>query len=306
MKHLYGPVISRRLGSSLGVDILPLKTCSFDCIYCQLGRTPRTTLRRREYAPAEPVLEEIREYFAGTGPRPDYLTFSGSGEPTLHSGLGELIRSAKQIADTKVAVLTNSSLLTRPKVRKELFAADLVVPSLDAATQPVFERINRPHKGLRIDSIVEGLTVFREGFAGELRLEVLLVAGVNDTEAELEALREAAGRITPDAIDINTVARPPAQASATALSADRLAEIARSFGPAARAVTPTRKAHHGVPGEVAQKILALLRRRPCSFAEVCSSLGIGTGEAAAALAALSRKGLVSRSQTPEADFYQAR
>lgn len=304
-KHLYGPVTSRRLGSSLGVDVLPLKTCTLDCIYCQLGRTAATTLERREYIAAESVLAEIDAYFSGTGPRPDYVTFSGSGEPTLHSSLGNMIRRIKQKHDIRVAVLTNSSLLTSSEVRQELLAADLVVPSLDAATQGTFERVNRPAAGLRTSEIIEGLSTFRNEFGGELRLEILLVEGLNDSQTELEALKAAAASIRPDSIDLNTVARPPAEKSVSAVDAVHLAEIAAFFGPEARVVAASGKKHSGVPGETAEKIVALLRRRPCSFAEVCSSLGISTGDAAAALAALSRKGLVAGVDGRD-DFYHAR
>jgi len=306
MNHLYGPVTSRRLGSSLGVDILPLKTCSFNCIYCQLGSSPKTTTERREYLPAESVLAEIREYLESTGPRPDYVTFSGSGEPTLHSRLGMLIRNIKKLTDSKVAVLTNSSLITLPEVRDELLAADLVVPSLDAATQKVFERVNRPSPGLDINEIINGLITFRKDFEGELRLEVLLVEGVNDTHAELEAIKLAVDKISPDSIDVNTVARPPAESSVRGLSAEELGKIAKKLGTCAKAVAPSKKAHHGVPGDAAGKILALLRRRPCSFAELCSSLGLASSDAAAALAALSRKGLVANIDNCENGFYRAK
>jgi wyosine [tRNA(Phe)-imidazoG37] synthetase (radical SAM superfamily) len=306
MNYLYGPVTSRRLGSSLGVDILPLKTCSFNCIYCQLGRTTRLTLQRREYTPVKPVLAEIEQYLAGPGQRPDYITFSGSGEPTLHSKLGELIRGVKGITGAKVAVLTNSSLLALPEVREELLPADLVVPSLDAATQPVFERVNRPARGLRIDSIIDSLTAFRKEFSAELRLEILLVKGINDTEAELNAIKQAAEKIAPDSIDLNTPVRPPAEESAKTLAPGRLREIAGFLGPNASAVAPSTKAHRAVPGEAAEKILALLKRRPCSFAELCSSLGLETDEAAAALAALSRKGFVTSLDKGRDGFYRAR
>ena len=176
----------------------------------------------------------------------------------------------------------------------------------DAATQPVFERVNRPAHGLEIGSIIEGLTAFREEFAGEMRLEILLVKDVNDSPAQLEALRTAASRIAPDSIDLNTVARPPAEESVEALPPGRMKEIADFFGPAARAVAPSKKSHTGVPGLAAEKILALLRRRPCSFAEICSSLGLETDNAAAALAALSRKGFLKSVDSRKDGFYRAR
>ncbi len=306
MQYLYGPVISRRIGSSLGVDLFARKTCSLSCVYCQLGPTPQPTLERAEYVDIEPVFQEISDYLSGSGQKPDYITFSGSGEPTLHSRLGELIRRIKHHTDTKVALITNSTLLTLPEVRADVSDADLVVPSLDAGTQEVFERINRPAAGLKVGGIIEGLVALRKEFAGELRLEMLFVKGLNDTEAELEALREAARKIAPDVIDVNTVARPPAEEDVVGLSEEKLAGIASFLGPEARVVTVAPKSHTGVPGEAAQRILGLLRRRPCSFSEICSSLGLEEGEARAALDALLRKGYISRTDSPAPDFYQAR
>ena len=306
MKYIYGPVTSLRLGTSLGVDILPLKTCSFSCIYCQLGDTPQTTLERREYTGVDSVLAEIKKYLEGPGPQPDYITFSGSGEPTLHSRIEDLIRSVKEISGSKVAVLTNSSLVALPEVWNALLWADLVVPSLDAATQPAFELVNRPADGLEIEAIIEGLTAFRGEFEGEMRLEILLVDGLNDSQKQLEGLKTAVEKIRPDSIDLNTVARPPAEQFAAPVSPERLAEAARFFGTNAAPVAPSNKTHHGVPGEAAEKILALLKRRPCSFAEICSSLGIETAQAAMALSALSRKGFIKRLDDRMDGFYGAK
>ncbi len=168
------------------------------------------------------------------------------------------------------------------------------------------ERVNRPAPGLRIDAIIEGLIAFRKEFAGELRLEILLVDSINDTQAELEAIRAAALRIAPDSIDLNTVARPPAEEFVAPLTPERLAEAVSFLGQGAAAVAPSTGAHHGVPGEAAEKILDLLRRRPCSFAEICSSLGIETAQAAMALSALSRKGFVEKLDDQQDGFYGAR
>ena len=172
MKHLFGPVPSRRLGLSLGVDLLPFKTCTLDCTYCQLGRTTCLTLRREKRVSPEGVLAEIR---SRSEDEFDYLTLAGSGEPLLHKGLDEIIQGAKDLIDRPVVVLTNGTLFFREDVRKEVLDADLIVPSLDAATQATFERVNRPHPDLLIDEIIEGLVRLREEFAGEIWLEVMLV-----------------------------------------------------------------------------------------------------------------------------------
>ena len=183
--HLYGPVPSRRLGYSLGVDLLPFKTCSLSCIYCQLGNSPKKTIRRINPYSEKKILEEIKE-FLKTGARVDFITFSGSGEPTLNKSIGWLIREIKKFTNIPVAVLTNSTLLSRAEVRKELAAVDVVVPSLDAATQRIFKKINRPHPSLRIEKIIEGLVKFRKEFKGQIWLEIMLVKGVNDCQLRLK------------------------------------------------------------------------------------------------------------------------
>jgi len=172
--QLYGPGPSRRLGYSLGVDLLPFKTCSLSCIYCQLGNSPKKTIRRINPYSEKKILEEIKE-FLKTGARVDFITFSGSGEPTLNKSTGWLIREIKKFTNIPVAVLTNSTLLSRAGVRKELSAADVVVPSLDAATQRVFEKINRPHPSLKIEKIIDGMVKFRKEFKGQIWLEIMLV-----------------------------------------------------------------------------------------------------------------------------------
>jgi len=190
----YGPVPSRRLGRSLGLDLVPLKTCSYDCIYCQLGRTTFKTVERRHWLRWEVVLEEVKRSLDA---RPDYITFSGSGEPTLHAGLGDLIDRIKSITSISVAVLTNGSLLWRPDVRRDLLMADLVIPSLDAGDDICFQCINRPHESLAFEQVVEGLVAFREEFSGQYWLEVLAVAPWTSGLAQMEKIATLARRIRP-------------------------------------------------------------------------------------------------------------
>ena len=271
--HLYGPVPSRRLGYSLGVDLLPFKTCSLSCIYCQLGNSPRKTIRRINPYSEKKILEEIKE-FLKTGARVDFITFSGSGEPTLNKSIGWLIREIKKFTKIPVAVLTNSTLLSRAGVRKELAAADVVVPSLDAATQRVFEKINRPHPSLRIEKIIDGLTKFRKEFKGQIWLEIMLVKGVNDSPAEIKKLKEAADRINPDKIQLNTVIRPPAEKTAKPLTLQEMNKIKEFFGEKAEVVASFRKKEQEKAAvDIAEAILAMVRRRPVSLEDLENSLG---------------------------------
>ena len=271
--HLYGPVPSRRLGYSLGVDLLPFKTCSLSCIYCQLGRSQKTTIRRINPYSEKKILDEIKE-FLKTGARVDFITFSGSGEPTLNKSIGQLIREIKKITKIPVAVLTNSTLLSRAEVRKQLAAAEVVVPSLDAATQPVFEKINRPHPSLKVEKIIDGLAKFRKEFKGQIWLEIMLVKGVNDSPAHLKKLKEAVDRINPDKIHLNTVVRPPAEKTARPLTPEEMNKIRGFFGEKAEVVASFRKKEQEkTPPHIAEAILAIVRRRPVSLEDLENSLG---------------------------------
>ncbi len=272
--HLYGPVPSRRLGYSLGVDLLPFKTCSLSCVYCQLGRTKKTTTRRQKFFSEKQILEEVRE-FLKTGTRVDFITFSGSGEPTLNKSIGRLIRKIKKLTGVPVAVLTNSTLLSRPEVRKELAAADVVVPSLDAASQKAFEKVNRPNPSLRAEKIVEGLVKFRRQFKGQLWLEILLVKGLNDSPAHLKKLKAAVEKINPDKIQLNTVVRPPAESRAHPLSPEEMQRIKEYFGEKAEVVASFRKkGQEKAPENIAQAILSTVRRRPVSLEDLERSMGL--------------------------------
>jgi len=208
-RHIYGPVLSRRLGFSLGVDIIPFKTCTLDCAYCQLGSTRKTVCRRGSWFPPRVILAQIKEAVE-SGQKIDVITFSGSGEPTLNRDIGRIIRAIKKMTRIPVVVLTNGTLLTRKEVRRDLAAADIVVPSLDAVPGNLFRRVNRPNRALDPEKIIDGLVRFRKEFRGEIWLEIMLIRGVNDSPAHIKALRAAADRIRPERIQLNTVVRPPA------------------------------------------------------------------------------------------------
>ena len=275
-RHVYGPVPSHRLGRSLGVDLVPFKVCTYDCIYCQLGRTTCKTLDRKEYVPVEEALTEL-EASLREGSAPDYIGLAGSGEPTLNTGIGALINGIKAMTPIPVAVLTNGSLLWMPEVREALMRADLVLPSLDAGDPRAFRTINRPHEGIAFDRMVDGIAEFTRDFPGEVWLEVFLLAGVNDGPASVESLAALTRRIGPARVQLNTVSRPPTESSALAPSHERMPYLLDSFPGQAELVHDggLEALAAGAPqGAEGGAILALLGRRPCTSEDVANGLGI--------------------------------
>jgi wyosine [tRNA(Phe)-imidazoG37] synthetase (radical SAM superfamily) len=286
VRTVFGPVPSRRFGRSLGVDVIPRKLCTLDCVYCEVGRTDKRGLARREYIPTDLILNDIREALAAH-PDIDCVTFSGSGEPTLHAGLGDLLRGTRRVTSVPLVVLTNGTLLWKPDVRDDLMAADIVCPSLDAVSEDVFRRIDRPHPRLTAVQVIEGLVEFRRQFPGKIWLEVLFVQGMNDDDEEVWLLRQAIDRIAPDKVQINTVVRPPAEPWARPVPHERLEQIRTMLGPRAEIISPTRErscAPAPLPSD--QEIINVIARRPMSAADVASGLGIETGPIATALDAL--------------------
>lgn len=205
----YGPVPSRRLGRSLGVSLIPPKTCSYSCVYCQLGRTNRLQAKRESFFPKERVLSEIERRSADADM--DFITFVGDGEPTLSADLGWLMQKSRESTGKQIAVISNGSLLYQPEVREECAYADVVIPSLDAGSEEVFKKINRPHRGITFDVMLQGQVDFRRCYRGRIWLEIMLVQGVNDSESALLDIRKAVKRIEPDRIYIMTPIRPPAE-----------------------------------------------------------------------------------------------
>ncbi|HIE52747.1 MAG TPA: radical SAM protein [Armatimonadetes bacterium] len=302
--YLFGPVPSRRLGRSLGVDVVPYKTCPFDCIYCQLGPTTRKTIVRREYVPTAEVCAQLRARLAGK-PAWDYVTFSGSGEPTLHAHLGRMIATAKELTSTPVAVLTNGALFSQPDLREEVAAADLIIPSLDAATPATFARVNRPHPALRLETILGGLRRLREEFAGEVWLEIMLVRGLNDPPAEIEALVAAVSYLQPHKVQLNTVVRPPAENFAQPLTRTELEQVAAAFTPPAEVIADLPLEVETLPAGTAveEGILSLLSRRPCTLEDVATSLHLHPAEALKYLNDLLKGGAIREVRHGEKRFF---
>jgi wyosine [tRNA(Phe)-imidazoG37] synthetase (radical SAM superfamily) len=272
---VYGPVPSRRLGMSLGIDLVPMKVCTYDCIYCELGKTTEKTPARKEYVPETLVLRAIENYFSSNqSDCLDYVTFAGSGEPTLNSSIGSMIAAVKKISHTPVAVLTNGSLLYLPEVRHDLMNADLVVPSLDAATDDVFHKVNRPVPGLHAALIADGIRQFVKEFNGETWLEILFVKGVNDTPKHIRYLVEMVERIQPTKVQLSTVFRPPGAGSVSPVSSARLHEIGAMIdGPVEIVSDFNRRANAAFQDKHVEEIEAMLRIRPVTVEDLAASLG---------------------------------
>jgi wyosine [tRNA(Phe)-imidazoG37] synthetase (radical SAM superfamily) len=300
--YIFGPVPSRRLGRSLGIDLVPYKTCSYDCIYCQLGRTNCKTIERKEWAPLDAVLEELKRMLST---QPDYITLSGSGEPTLFSRIGELIDQVKTISDIPVAVLTNGSLLWQEDVRRQLSHADLVIPSLDAGNESLFHLVNRPHESISFDKMLDGLSAFRREYTGQYWLEVFVLNGYSASQTELACLRECIDRIRPDRVQLNTVTRPPAEDYAIGVSQERLWEIAQVFSPVAQVIVDKLPAPLTHESSVRQEdILELLSRRPCSTDEIAVGLGMHPNEVVKCVQNLLAQGLIQHSFVKHKHYYR--
>jgi wyosine [tRNA(Phe)-imidazoG37] synthetase (radical SAM superfamily) len=277
------------------VDVIPKKICTLDCVYCEAGPTARAVTVRKEYVSPDRVLAELRDALSRRVPC-DWITFSGSGEPTLNSGLGRMIRGVKEMTDTPVAVITNGTLLSLPAVRADLLEADAVLPSLDAASPEVFERVNRPHRRLRVGQMIRGLRSFRREYRGQIWLEILLVRGVNDGDEEIVRLRDAIASIGPDKIQLNTVVRPPAEPGARPARRRRLLEVRSFLGERCEIISDT------VPGDRASEgsitglnpLLALLARRPVSLPDLVSLRGGDAPLVERELAELESLGLAER------------
>jgi wyosine [tRNA(Phe)-imidazoG37] synthetase (radical SAM superfamily) len=239
MKYVFGPVPSRRLGRSLGVDTIPLKTCNWNCVYCQLGRTKPLSNERRDYFPPHDILAEVKQVLVSHSKQDiDWVTFVGSGEPLLHASMGYMIRQVKSMTDLPVAVITNGSLLYLPEVRQELVAADAVLPSLDAGTANLYRKINRPYPEITFERLVDGLIAFRDEYQGKLWVEVMLVRGVNDAPQALYDVARLMHRIQPDAVHINLPTRPPAETWVQPPSDESLMEALALLGKIAEVVHP--------------------------------------------------------------------
>lgn len=301
-QHLFGPVPSRRFGRSLGVDLSPFKTCSFDCLFCQLGRTTNHTVKRKEYINTKEVLEELGDWIKVSG-EADYITLAGSGEPTLHACFGEVVKFAREHSSIPVALLTNASLMVDADVRASAAQADVVKVSLSAGDQDLFEEVNRPAPGITLNNVVEGLQAFRKEFNGQLWLEVFAMRGLNSTPKAMAKIAELAQTFQPDVIHLNTAVRPPAESYVAPVPKDQLEELSKLFEPTAEVVAefhsdciPTAEAN-------GDAVFGMLKRRPCTTDQVSTVLGLHINEVSKYIGKLVRTGQVQAKVSGDATYY---
>jgi len=274
MDYIYGPVPSRRLGQSLGIDPIPLKTCNWNCVYCQLGRTVPLTNQRKEYVPREKLVDEVKTALEEHAPGEiDWVTFVGSGEPTLHSSIGWMIRQVKEITDLPVAVITNGSLLYRAEVREALAAADAVMPSFDAGTPELYRKINRPHPEITFDRLREGLEKFSRGYSGKLWVEVMLVRDLNDTEQALRDIARTLKQMEIDEIHLAQPTRPPVETWVQPPTQEGLMRARAILGKVAHVLHPAAGTFDlGDADNLTDAVVSIITRHPMREEELIATL----------------------------------
>ncbi len=280
-RHLFGPVPSRRLGISLGIDLVPHKTCSYNCIYCECGRTTDLTMERLEYVSTAEIIEELDDYLSGS-PKLDFITFSGSGEPTLHSGIGEITRFIKgNYPAYRVALLTNGSLFFDKNVRDEVMDVDVIIPSLDSATEAGFMKIDRPCSSLKVEDTISGLVELRKEFKGEFWLEIFVVPGLNDTKEELSALSTGVHTIAPERVKLNTLDRPGVVDWIRAATHEEMETFAAGLDYEGVEITGRPSSRSGVEsfsGDAVECIMQTISRRPGTVEDLSSVLAMHPNE----------------------------
>lgn len=306
-KYIFGPVPSRRLGMSLGVDLVPHKICSLDCVYCECGPTTKLTTNRKEYILYENITKELTHYFANN-PDPDYITFSGSGEPTLNSRIGDVLAFIKEKKpNVPIAVITNGTLLSEKQVRSELLDADIVLPSLDAAIDLSFQKINRPCHNLDINEYIEGLCNFRNEYKGKIWLEVLIIPAYNDMKENLISLKKAILKIRPDLVQLNALDRPGIVddiRTATQSELKKIVDFWKLDNVEIIAAAINRKSILSYRKDIETAILETIFRRPCTVNDLAQIIGSNTKEVNKYLDVLEAEGRVEVNRQKRGLFYQ--
>jgi len=301
-KYLFGPVPSRRFGRSLGVDLTPYKTCSFDCIFCQLGKTHAKTVARKEYVPTDDVLSELDTWLKTDG-QADYITLSGSGEPTLHSDFGKIFDFVHNNSDIPTVLLTNGTMLYHPEVRAAAALSDVVKVSLSAWDQESYEWVNRPHPKLSFERQVQGQMDFRQQFHGKLYMEVFLLKGINGMEKDVRKIAAIAQKIRPDRIQLNTAVRPPAEEFAAPLSMEQMEAFTGLFDPHAEVIAEFSTAKLKDIKANQETVLAMLKRRPCTAEQIGEVFSMHLNEVSKYLGKLIRTKKIQTERRNGAIYY---
>ncbi len=299
--HIFGPVPSRRFGRSLGVDLTPYKTCTLDCIYCQLGPTTRKTMERKSWVNLNAVEAELH-FWLRAGGTADYITLSGSGEPTLHAEFGNALEFIRTHTSIPAVLLTNGTLMSHPDVRSAACKADVVKITLSAWEQDGFERIHRPHQLIKFKKMISGIKQFRNEFTGKMWIEVFLLEGINEELKNGEKIAALARQIEPDQIHLNTVVRPPGTKEACPVPKDRLVKLSTLFTPKATVITEFQSDHCSDMRYNEMVLLDMLRRRPCTTTQIATAFGMHPNEVAKYTSRLIRTGRIE-SVYEGADIY---
>jgi len=304
-RYLFGPVPSRRFGRSLGVDLSKPKTCSLDCIFCQLGRTADASAGRKEYVPTGDVISELKDWLETNG-QADYITLSGSGEPTLHSRFGEVLEFIREKSKIPALLLTNGTMLYLPEVRRAAAHASVVKVSLSAWDDASYARVNRPHPELRFEDLVEGERAFRKEFEGRLFLELFLIKGINAAPEDVKKISALAKSIAPDRVQLNTAIRPPAEHFAIPLGREEMQALSTLFDPPAEIIAEF-KARSGSRFDTGQDaILAMLQRRPCTAEQIAEVFGMHMNEVSKYVGRLTRSQQLATERRDGMVYYAAR
>lgn len=305
-KYIFGPVPSRRLGISLGLDLVPHKTCSLNCIYCECGPTTHLTTQRKQYVPTENVIAELN-HFLKSKPKLDYITFSGSGEPTLHSGIGEITQYLKyNYSFYKIALLTNGTLFDQSSVRKQVNNIDLILPSLDAASDIIFHKVNRPFTKLKMNQVINGLIKLRSEYSGEMWLEIFVIPGLNDNKKEIKLLRQAIHNIKPNQVHLNTLDRPGTESWIKAAQKKELEHIALQLDWETRVIAHF-QSRGKIPGyntDIESSIIQTIMRRPCTTDDLSATLELHPNEINKYIKNLLERDLVKPVKMERGFFYK--
>jgi wyosine [tRNA(Phe)-imidazoG37] synthetase (radical SAM superfamily) len=307
-RYLFGPVPSRRLGRSLGIDLVPHKTCSLNCVYCECGKTTLLTNERAEYVPTGGVLTELNQILSAK-PELDYVTFSGAGEPTLHSDLGKIVAFIKtNFPSYQLALLTNGTLFYQKKLRDEVSDIDLILPSLDAADPKIFQRINRPHHAIDLQQMISGLAALKKIQKGKMWLEVFIIPGLNDHPDHIEQLKTAIHQIKPDLVQLNALDRPATESWVAGASPEQLENIAAKLDWRTEIIAkfPDRKQSHAYRENIETAILEMIKRRPCTVQDLSQMSGLHVNEVNKYLDVLLKTDQIHARQMERGLFYWAK